>query len=128
MHRIYMANNLIHLFESMELEIVKGGGGGKEENTQPYKTYEGWLSEIEGYIQRVVSGKGVKQVNMNNFNRKDYEVGKERNRQTNRGQLGNSNSYLEKKTREERLASILAKQSSSNISQKRGRGKGEWLV
>jgi hypothetical protein len=120
-----MAKELIHLFESMEQEIVKGGG--KDENTQPYKTYEGWLSEIEGYIQRVVSGKGVKQMNMNNFSRKDYEVGRERNNQINKGQI--ESSYLEKKTREERLASIITNQTdSNNKSKSRGRGKGKWLI
>jgi len=119
-----MAKELIHLFKSMEREIVKGGG--KDENTQPYKTYEGWLSEIQGYVQSVVSGKGVKQMNMNNFSRKDYEVGRERNDQLNKSQTGNS--YLEKKTREERLASIMTNQTDSNKSQSRGRGKGEWLV
>lgn len=123
-----MAKELIHLFKSMEREIVKGGG--KDENTQPYKTYEGWLSEIQGYVQSVVSGKGVKQMNMNmnNFSRKDYEVGRERNDQINKSQTGSSYSYLEKKTREERLASIMTNQTDSNKSQSRGRGKGEWLV
>jgi hypothetical protein len=116
-----MAINIIHLFKTMEQEIIKGGG--KEENTQPYKTYEGWLSEIEEYIQQIVTGKKIKHKNMNHFNRKDYEITQERNYPTNKGK---SNSYLEKKTREERFANIISKQTSSNKS--RRRGKGEWLV
>ena len=79
-------------------------------------------------MQSVVSGKGVKQMNMNNFSRKDYEVGRERNNQINKSQTGSSYSYLEKKTREERLAIIMTNQTDSNKSQSRGRGKGEWLV
>jgi hypothetical protein len=114
---------LIGLFQTMEVEIMKGGGS-KEENTQPYKTYEGWLSEIEGYIQNVVSGNVNKQINMNNFSRKDYEVSQERNN-TKRQQTTNGEPYLEKKTREERLSNITSKQSDTTH---RTRGKGKWLV
>ena len=57
------------------------------------------------------------------FNKKDYEITQERNYPTNKVK---SNSYLEKKTREERFANIISKQTSSNKS--RRRGKGEWLV
>lgn len=117
-----MAINIIHLFQTMEQEIIKGGG--KEENTQPYKTYEGWLSEIEEYIQRIVTNKKpVKHNNMNNFNRKDYQIIQERNYPKNKTI---SNSYLEKKTREERFANIISKQTSSNKF--RHRGKSEWLI
>jgi hypothetical protein len=114
---------LIGLFKTMEVEIMKGGGS-KEENTQPYKTYEGWLSEIEGYIQNVVSGNVNNQTNINNFSRKDYEVSQERNN-TKRQQTTNGEPYLEKKTREERLSNITSKQSDTTH---RTRGKGKWLV
>ena len=123
MHTGYMATReLIQLFQTMELEIMKGGKA-REDTTQPYKTYDGWLSEIEGYVQNVVSGKGSKQTNMNNFSRKDYEVSQERNSTQNQ-QIKKGEQYLEKKTREERLEDIISKQSASN----RGRGKGKWLV
>jgi hypothetical protein len=113
---------LIQLFQTMELEIMKGGKA-REDITQPYKTYDGWLSEIEGYIQNVVSGKGSKETNNNNFSRKDYEVSQERNSTQNQ-QTKKGEQYLEKKTREERLEEIISKQSASN----RDRGKGKWLV
>lgn len=115
---------LLQLFEKMEVEIIKGGKA-KEETTQPYNTYEGWLSEIEGYIQKVVSGKGVKPQfrNMNNFSRKDYEVSEERNNRRNQ-ETKKGEPYLEKKSREERLRDIMTKQTHSN----RTRGKGKWLV
>jgi hypothetical protein len=123
MHTGYMATReLIQLFQTMELEIMKGGKA-REDTTQPYKTYDGWLSEIEGYVQNVVSGKGSKQTNMNNFSRKDYEVSQEQNSTQNQ-QIKKGEQYLEKKTREERLEDIISKQSASN----RGRGKGKWLV
>jgi hypothetical protein len=133
------ATELIDLFKTMEREIMNYPplnstlikGGAKEEDTQPYKTYAGWLNEIEGYIQSVVSNKGSnsKQRNMNNFNIKDYEVVQERNRHSaNSGSSANSgfSSHLEKKTMEERLADIRAKQQSSTT--KLRRGKGEWLL
>jgi hypothetical protein len=124
MHRGYMATKeLIELFQKMEVEIMKGGRS-KEDNTQPYRTYEGWLSEIQGYIQNVVSGKGAKEMNMNNFSRKDYEVSQERNN-TKRQQTNKGEPYLEKKTREERLSNIISKQSDTTH---RTRGKGKWLV
>jgi len=113
---------LIQLFQTMELEIMKGGKA-REDTTQPYRTYDGWLSEIEGYIQNVVSGKGSNQTNMNNFSRKDYEVSQERNSTQNQ-QTKKGEQYLEKKTREERLEEIISKQSTTN----RDRGKGKWLV
>lgn len=119
-------NDIIHLFQTMELEIIKGGGG-KEENTQPYKTYANWLSEIKGYIQNIVGRKGVKQINMNNFSRKDYEVSQERNAKRNE-QTNMGKSYLEKKSREERLKDIISKQTDSNKANIRVRGKGKWLV
>jgi len=114
---------LIELFQTMEVEIMKRGRS-KEENTQPYRTYEGWLSEIQGYIQNVVSGKVVKEINMNNFSRKDYEVYQERNN-INRQHSKKGEPYLEKKTREERLSNIISKQSDTTH---RTRGKGKWLV
>jgi hypothetical protein len=125
MRRGYMATReLIQLFQTMEVEIIKGGKA-KEDTTQPYRTYEGWLSEIEGYIQNVVSGKGIKPqgINMNNFSRKDYEVGQERNDRRNQ-ETKKGEPYLEKKSREERLRDIMTKQTDSN----RTRGKGKWLV
>ena len=52
MHRRYMATKeLIGLFKTMEMEIMKGGQR-REDTTQPYKVYEGWLTEIQGYIQK----------------------------------------------------------------------------
>jgi len=135
------ATELIHLFKTMEREIMNYPpvnstlikGGAKEEDTQPYKTYAGWLTEIEGYIQSVVSRKSSKERNMNNFNIKDYDVVQERNRHSsgssaNSGSSVNSGSsyHLEKKTMEDRLADIRAKQQSSTTTIRRG--KGEWLL
>jgi hypothetical protein len=123
-----MAKNVKELFERMEEEIMKGGG--KEENTQPYKRYEDWLSEIEGYIERVVSVK-KKEKDMKKMNRKDYEITEERNYPRNK------KSNLEKKTREERLSNILSKQMSSSYTHEsetfhdklsNTRGKGQWLI
>jgi len=113
---------LIGLFKTMEMEIMKGGQR-REDTTQPYKVYEGWLSEIQGYIQNVVSGRPTKGQNMNNFSRKDYEVSQELNASRNE-QTKNREPYLEKKSKEERLNDIITKQSSS----KPARGKSEWLV
>ena len=127
MHRIYMAaRELIDLFKTMEREIIKGGG---KENTQPYRMYEKWLSEIEGYINNIIYTKTEiqrqRQMNMNNFSRKDYEIteSERRNNKPISQSLSPSLSpyYLEKKSREERLKDIVKKQTE------RIRGKGEWL-
>jgi len=131
MHRIYMAaRELIDLFKTMEREIIKGGG---KENTQPYRMYEKWLSEIEGYINNIIYTKTEiqrqRQMNMNNFSRKDYEIteSERRNNKPISQSLSQSLSpslspyYLEKKSREERLKDIVKKQTE------RIRGKGEWL-
>ena len=127
MHRIYMAaRELIDLFKTMEREIIKGGG---KENTQPYRMYEKWLSEIEGYINNIIYTKTEiqrqRQMNMNNFSRKDYEIteSERRNNKPISPSLSPSLSpyYLEKKSREERLKDIVKKQTE------RIRGKGEWL-
>lgn len=110
-----MAKSVKKVLERMEEEIM---GGGKEEKTQPYKRYEEWLSEIEGYIQEVVNEK--KEKSMKRMNGKDYEITEERNYPRNK-----SKSILEKKTKEERVASIVSKQNSSSI---KNRGKGEYLI
>jgi hypothetical protein len=110
----------------MEREIIKGGG---KENTQPYRMYEKWLSEIEGYINNIIYTKTEiqrqRQMNMNNFSRKDYEIteSERRNNKPISPSLSPSLSpyYLEKKSREERLKDIVKKQTE------RIRGKGEWL-
>lgn len=57
---------------------------------------------------------------MKRMNRKDYEITEERNYPRNK-----SKSILEKKTKEERVASIVSKQNSSSI---KSRGKGEYLI
>ena len=122
------ARELIDLFKTMEREIIKGGG---KENTQPYRMYEKWLSEIEGYINNIIYTKTEiqrqRQMNMNNFSRKDYEI-TESERRNNKpisplqSPLQSlSPYYLEKKSREERLKDIVKKQTE------RIRGKGEWL-
>ena len=125
MHRIYMAaRELIDLFKTMEREIIKGGG---KENTQPYRMYEKWLSEIEGYINNIIYTKTEiqrqRQMNMNNFSRKDYEIteSERRNNKPISQSPSQSPYYLEKKSREERLKDIVKKQTE------RIRGKGEWL-
>jgi len=120
------ARELIDLFKTMEREIIKGGG---KENTQPYRMYEKWLSEIEGYINNIIYTKTEiqrqRQMNMNNFSRKDYEIteSERRNNKPISQSLSQSLSpyYLEKKSREERLKDIVKKQTE------RIRGKGEWL-
>jgi hypothetical protein len=123
MHRIYMAaRELIDLFKTMEREIIKGGG---KENTQPYRMYEKWLSEIEGYINNIIYTKTEiqrqRQMNMNNFSRKDYEITESERRNNKPISPSLSPYYLEKKSREERLKDIVKKQTE------RIRGKGEWL-
>ena len=120
------ARELIDLFETMELDIIKGGRG-KEENTQPYRIYENWLTEIQGYIKSIVSGKDPSleiHANMNNFSRNDYEIPKERNN-IKYNYSRTDRPYLEKKSREERLNDIKTKQTNKT---EKGRGKGKWLV
>lgn len=120
------ARELIDLFEKMELDIIKGGSG-KEENTQPYRIYENWLTEIQGYIKSIVSGKDPSletHANMNNFSRNDYEIPKERNN-IKYNYSRTDRPYLEKKSREERLKDIKTKQTNKT---EKGRGKGKWLV
>jgi hypothetical protein len=116
------ARELIDLFKTMEREIIKGGG---KENTQPYRMYEKWLSEIEGYINNIIYTKTEiqrqRQMNMNNFSRKDYEITESERRNNKPISQSLSPYYLEKKSREERLKDIVKKQTE------RIRGKGEWL-
>lgn len=120
------ARELIDLFKTMEREIIKGGGNEREENTQPYRTYEKWLSEIEGYINNIVYSKSEierqrqRQMNMNNFSRKDYEISREQYEARNQP-IPNKPYYLEKKSREERLKDIVTKKPQWI------RGKGEWI-
>ena len=127
---------LSHLFHSMELDLIHGGMSMSKDNiTQPYKIYNDWLSEIEDYIQNVVTGKTplkLKTRNMNNFSRNDYLVAQERNNTINQdGQernntinqdTKNKQPYLETISREERLKNIISKKNVHT------RGKGKWLV
>ena len=122
----YMALlSLSHLFHSMELDLIKGGMSMSKDNiTQPYKIYDDWLSEIEDYIQHVVTGKSplqLKSRNMNNFSRNDYLVGQLRNNTINL-HTNNKQPYLETKSREQRLNDIISKKNDHT------RGKGKWLV
>ena len=118
----YMAL-LSHLFHSMELDLIHGGMSMSKDNiTQPYKIYDHWLSEIEDYIQNVVTGKSqLKSRNMNNFSRNDYLVGQERNNTINQ-HTKNKQSYLETISREQRLNDIISNKNNHT------RGKGKWLV
>jgi hypothetical protein len=115
--------SLSHLFHSMELDLIKGGMSMSKDNiTQPYKIYDNWLSEIEDYIQNVVTGKStLKSRNMNNFSRNDYLVGQERNNTINQD-TNNKQPYLETKSREQRLNDLISKKNDHT------RGKGKWLV
>ena len=117
--------SLSHLFHSMELDLIKGGMSMSKDNiTQPYKIYDDWLSEIEDYIQHVVTGKSplqLKSRNMNNFSRNDYLVGQLRNNTINL-HTNNKQPYLETKSREQRLNDIISKKNDHT------RGKGKWLV
>lgn len=120
----YMAQ-LFHLFHSMELDLIHGGMSMSKDNiTQPYKIYDNWLSEIEDYIQHVVTGKSTLQLksrNMNNFSRNDYLVGQLRNNTINL-HTNNKQPYLETISREQRLNDIISKKNDHT------RGKGKWLV
>ena len=86
----------------MELDLIHGGMSMSKDNiTQPYKIYDDWLSEIEDYIQHVVTGKSplqLKSRNMNNFSRNDYLVGQQRNNTINQD-TNNKQPYLETKSR-----------------------------
>jgi hypothetical protein len=120
----YMAL-LSHLFHSMELDLIHGGMS-KDNITQPYKIYDDWLSEIEDYIQNVVTGKSplqLKNRNMNNFSRNDYLVGQLRNDTINL-HTTKRQPYLETISREQRLNDIISKKNDSIHT----RGKGKWLV
>ena len=120
----YMAL-LFHLFHSMELDLIHGGMS-KDNITQPYKIYDDWLSEIEDYIQNVVTGKSplqLKNRNMNNFSRNDYLVGQQRNDTINQ-HTTKRQPYLETISREQRLNDIISKKNDSIHT----RGKGKWLV
>ena len=98
----------------------------KDNITQPYKIYDDWLSEIEDYIQNVVTGKSplqLKNRNMNNFSRNDYLVGQQRNDTINQ-HTTKRQPYLETISREQRLNDIISKKNDSIHT----RGKGKWLV
>ena len=113
--------SLSHLFHTMELDLIKGGMS-KDNITQPYKIYDNWLSEIEDYIQNVVTGKSqLKTRNMNNFSRNDYLVGQQRNNTINL-HTNNKQPYLETISREQRLNNLISKKNDHT------RGKGKWLV
>jgi hypothetical protein len=67
---MYMAQELINLFDNFERELIGGtrftqGGSSKERTTEPYSKYEWWMNELTDYVKSIVGDK--------ESNRKEYE-------------------------------------------------------
>ena len=108
--------------------------GMKEESTEPFRTYEGWMDAIQDYVKTIVKGKENVNTERTMPNDSYYNVKKEADgsyfSQTGPSNTSGSTSSSSNSSESKSVFSFLGSNTNSKFENKilKEKRKSEWLV